>query len=145
MRSLQWSGTRTLQSTTLTTRTFDYKVPAPPDNPKGTNIPTLTTQGNLPQQAEVYEYTGAYTYGEQDRGDHLSKVRMEEWESRAKRFFGSGGVRQADAGRWFELDNHPAHATDSTQNRQFAIIEAAWFIENNLPVSSEVLPISRTA
>ncbi len=134
---LQWSGTRTLQSTTLTTRTFDYKAPASSANPKGTNIPTLTTQGNLPQQAEVYEYTGAYTYGDQDRGDQLSKIRMEEWESRAKRFSGSGGVRQADAGRWFELDNHPAHATDSTQNRQFAIIEAAWFIENNLPVSSQ--------
>ncbi|MDR6478405.1 type VI secretion system secreted protein VgrG [Burkholderia sp. OAS925] len=133
----QWSGTRTLQSTTLTTRSFDYKAPASSANPKGTNIPTLTTQGNLPQQAEVYEYTGAYTYGAQDRGDQMSKVRVEEWESRAKRFFGSGGVRQADAGRWFELDNHPAHSADSAQNRQFAIIEAAWFIENNLPVSSQ--------
>jgi type VI secretion system secreted protein VgrG len=134
---VQWSGTRTLQSTTLTTRTFDYKAPVSPSNPKGTNIPTLSTQGNLPQQAEVYEYTGAYTYGDQDRGDALSKIRMEEWESRAKRFFGSGGTRQADAGRWFELDDHPAHATDSEQQRQFVIVEAAWFIENNLPASSQ--------
>ncbi|PRY06121.1 type VI secretion system Vgr family protein [Paraburkholderia sp. BL25I1N1] len=134
---VQWSGTRTLQSTTLTTRTFDYKAPASSANPKGTNIPTLPTQGNLPQQAEVYEYTGAYTYGSQDRGDALSKIRLEEWESRAKRFYGSGSVRRMDAGRWFELDDHPDHATDSGQNRQFAIIEAAWFIENNLPVSSQ--------
>lgn len=37
-------------------------------------MPTLTTQGNLPRQAEVYEYTGAYSYGEQDRGDYLSKT-----------------------------------------------------------------------
>ncbi len=134
---VQWSGTRTLQSTTLTTRTFDYKAPASSANPKGTNIPTLPKAGNLPQQAEVYEYTGAYTYGSQDRGDTLSKIRMEEWESRAKRFYGSGGVRGTDAGRWFELDDHPGHATDSGQNRQFAVIEAAWFIENNLPVSSQ--------
>ncbi|MGN8112313.1 type VI secretion system Vgr family protein [Paraburkholderia sp. 22098] len=134
---VQWSGTRTLQSTTLTTRTFDYKAPASSASPKGTNIPTLPTQGNLPQQAEVYEYTGAYTYGNQDRGVALSKIRMEEWESRAKRFYGAGGVRRMDAGRWFELDDHPDHATDSGQNRQFAIIEAAWFIENNLPVSSQ--------
>ncbi len=133
---VQWSGTRTLQSTTLTTRTFDYKAPASPANPKGTNIPTLPKQGDLPLQAEVYEYTGAYTYGTQDRGDHLSKIRMEEWESRAKRFFGSGSVRAADAGHWFELDDHPEHAMDSQQNRQFATIETAWFIENNLPVSS---------
>jgi type VI secretion system secreted protein VgrG len=136
---VQWSGTRTLQSTTLTTRTFDYKAPASPFNPKGTNIPTLPNQGNLPQQAEVYEYTGAYSYGKQDRGDALSKIRMEEWESRAKRFFGSGGVRGADTGLWFELDNQPGHATDSQQNRQFAIIEATWFIENNLPASSQAV------
>ncbi|MGF6993822.1 type VI secretion system Vgr family protein [Paraburkholderia sp. GAS32] len=134
---VQWSGTRTLQSATLTTRTFDYKVPSSPDNPKGTTVPTLATQGNLPKQAEVYEYTGAYTYGEQNRGDQLSKIRMEEWESRAKRFFGAGGVRSADAGHWFQLDNHAEHGTDSTQNRQFAIIETAWFVENNLPASSQ--------
>jgi len=136
---VQWSGTRTLQSTTLTTRTFDYTSPTLPANPKGTTIPTLPTQGNLPQQAEVYEYTGAYTYDKQDRGDSLSKIRMEEWESRAKRFFGSGGLRGADAGLWFQLDDHPELATDSTQNRQFAIIETAWFVENNLPASSQAV------
>lgn len=136
---VQWSGTRTLQSVTLTTRTSDYKVPASPSNPKGTTTPTLPTQGNLPQQTEVYEYTGAYTYGQQDRGDNLSKIRMEGWESQAKRFFGSGGVRGADAGLWFELDDHPDHATDSQQNRQFAFIGTTWFIENNLPVSSQAV------
>ncbi|ASL43968.1 hypothetical protein bAD24_I10780 [Burkholderia sp. AD24] len=133
---VQWSGTRTLQSTTLTTRTFDYKAPSAPANPKGTTIPTLATQGDLPQQAEVYEYTGAYTYGKQDRGDQLAKVRMEEWESRAKRFHGVGAVRRIDAGRWFELQDHPEHSTDSQQDRQFAVIAVEWVIENNLPVSS---------
>ncbi|CAB3736210.1 hypothetical protein LMG24238_06207 [Paraburkholderia sediminicola] len=133
---VQWSGTRTLQSTTLTTRTFDYKSPSTGANPKGTTIPTLSTQGNLPQQAEVYEYTGAYTYGQQDRGDQLAKVRMEEWESQAKRFHGVGAVRRIDVGRWFELDNHPDHSTGSQQDRQFAVIAVDWVIENNLPVSA---------
>ncbi|WP_321931944.1 type VI secretion system Vgr family protein [Paraburkholderia guartelaensis] len=132
----QWSCTRTLQSSMLTTRTFDYKSPASPANPNGTNVSTLPNQGDLPQQTEVYEYTGAYTYSDQVRGDALSKIRMEEWESRAKRFVGTGGVRRMDAGHWFELDNHPWHATDSAQNRQFAAIGTTWFIENNLPVSS---------
>jgi len=132
---VQWSGTRTLQSTTLTTRTFDYKSPSTGANPKGTTVPTLTTQGNLPQQAEVYEYTGAYTYGQQDRGDQLSKIRMEEWESRAKRFHGVGAVRRIDTGRWFELQNHPEHGCDGQQDRQFAVIAVEWVIENNLPAS----------
>jgi type VI secretion system secreted protein VgrG len=133
---VQWSGTRTLQSTTLTTRTFDYKSPSSSANPKGTNVPTLGTQGDLPQQAEVYEYTGAYTYAQQERGDQLSKVRMEEWESRAKRFHGVGAVRRIDAGRWFELDNHPAHGSGSEEERQFAVIAVEWVVENNLPLSS---------
>ncbi|MFM0059907.1 type VI secretion system tip protein TssI/VgrG [Paraburkholderia phytofirmans] len=133
---VQWSGTRTLQSTSLTTRTFDYKAPSIPANPKGTTIPTLTTQGDLPQQAEVYEYTGAYTYGKQDRGDQLSKIRMEEWESRAKRFHGLGAVRRLDAGHWFELQDHPEHDAGSQQDRQFAVIAVDWVVENNLPVSA---------
>ncbi|QGZ64679.1 type VI secretion system Vgr family protein [Paraburkholderia acidisoli] len=133
---VQWSGTRTLQSVTLTTRTFDYKAPSSAGNPKGTSVPTLASQGDLPQQMEVYEYTGAYTYGDQPRGDTLTELRMEEWESRAKRFEGAGAVRALDAGRWFELSGHPLHDTDSEQDRQFAVLEARWFIENNLPASN---------
>lgn len=133
---VQWSGTRTLQSVTLTTRTFDYKSPSTPVNPKGTSVPTLATQGDLPQQAEIYEYTGAYTYGNQSRGDSLSEIRMQEWESRAKRFEGAGALRGIDTGRWFQLDGHPQHDADTQQDRQFSVIQSRWFIENNLPVST---------
>jgi len=124
-----WSSERTLQSTKLTTRTFDYKEPGGSASlPNGTSTPTLPNQGNLPSQTEVYEYSGAYTFGQQSGTSQLAKIRMEEWESRSKRFFGSGGVRNLDAGRWFELSDCPAHESDSQQNRQFGIIEAQWFI-----------------
>ena len=133
---VQWSGERTLQSTTLTTRTFDYKAPGGSSSlANGTSTPTLPNQGNLPSQTEVYEYSGSYTFGQQSGGDNLAKIRMEEWESRSKRFFGSGGVRNLDAGHWFELTDCPGHSSDSQANRQFGIIETRWFIENNLPVS----------
>lgn len=132
----QWSGTRTLQSTLLTTRTFDYKSPSSAHNAKGTSTPTMPNQGTLPAQAEVYEYTGAYTYGQQNRGDALSRIRMEEWESRAKRFHGAGGVRNMDAGRRFTLGGHPDHDRDPAGEREFAVIETVWTIENNLPASS---------
>ncbi|MEW9016850.1 type VI secretion system tip protein TssI/VgrG [Burkholderia sp.] len=133
----QWSGTRTLQSVTLTTRTFDYKNPSQPSNPKGTSLPTMGGQGELPDQLEVYEYTGAYTYLDQTRGDHLTKVKMEEWESRAKRFHAAGGVRAIDAGRRFTLADHPEHDRDPADQREFVAIEVAWWIENNLPVASD--------
>lgn len=132
---VQWSGTRALQSTTLTTRTFDYRNPSP-YNPKGTSVSTIPNQGALPYQAEVYEYTGAYTYSKQDRGDRLSRIRMEEWESRAKRFVGLGSVRRIDAGRRFTLEGHTEHDRDQTNQNEFAVIETAWAIVNNLPMGN---------
>jgi len=130
---VQWGGARTLQSTSYTTRTFDYKNPT---FNKELSTPTVDRQGDLPDQAEVYEYTGAYTYGDSARGNALSKTRMEEWESRAKRFFATGSVRRADVGRWFQLDGETALSSDSAENRQFAILAVTWYIENNLPVST---------
>lgn len=133
---VQWSGTRTLQSTTFTTRTFDYKNPSSTYNPKGTSTSTMANQGALPNQAEVYQYTGAYTYDKKDRGDQLSGIRIAEWESRAKRFFGAGGVRRIDTGRRFILDGHPDHDPDPTSQKEFAVIETVWVIANNLPMAA---------
>ncbi|KVQ46273.1 type VI secretion protein ImpA [Burkholderia territorii] len=131
----QWAASRTLQSTLHTTRTFDYKSPSSAGNPNGTSLPTKAGQGDLPEQAEIYEYTGAYTYPGQERGEHLSKIRLEEWESRAKRFFGVGGVRGIDAGRRFTLTGHPEHDRDAESEREFAAIGVTRYIENNLPIS----------
>lgn len=134
---VQWSGTRTLQSTALATRTFDYMSPSTPSFSKGTNLATMGNQGTLPSQAEVYEYTGAYTYSTQSRGDQLSRIRIEEWESRAKRFVGVGSVRRMDTGRRFVLDGHPAHDRDQAIQKEFAVIETIWVIVNNLPIGSQ--------
>ncbi|WP_408585737.1 type VI secretion system Vgr family protein [Paraburkholderia bannensis] len=129
---VQWSGTRTLQSTSYSTRTFDYKNPRAT---RQTSFPTVANQGDLPEQAEVYEYTGAYSWQEDDRGDKLTKLKLEAWESRAKRFFGVGGLRSIDVGHWFSLVDHPAHGQDDGEDRKFAVIEASWYIRNNIPVS----------
>ncbi|MCA8077047.1 type VI secretion system Vgr family protein [Burkholderia cepacia] len=131
---LHWSGIRNLHSAVLSTRTFDYKSPSSLANPKGTHVPTLSHE--LPDDLEVYEYTGLYTYLKDNRGEHLTKIRMEEWESSAKRFYGTGGTRGVDAGRWFELTGHPEHDPDSAARRQFVVLESSWLIENNLPGSS---------
>ncbi|RAQ12763.1 type VI secretion system tip protein VgrG [Burkholderia cepacia] len=132
---MQWSATRTLQSVLLSTRTFDYKNPPTPANPKATSVPTMANQGDLPAQMEVYEYTGAYTYPKQDRGDHLSRLRMEEWESEAKRFHGVASLRRADAGRRFTMTGHPEHDLDPAAQREFAVIDVEWAIVNNLLLS----------
>ncbi|MET3551971.1 type VI secretion system tip protein VgrG [Burkholderia sp. 567] len=129
---VQWAGTRTLQSTSYSTRTFDYKNP---DARKEKSYPTVAGQGDLPQQSEVYEYTGPYTYQDEGRGEQLTKLRLEEWESRAKRFRGVGSTPGIDVGQWFTLLDHPEHDRDAAEDRKFAVVEATWYIRNNLPAS----------
>ena len=46
-----------------------------------TNTYTLDGHGAVPNQLEVYEYTGPYTYLARDRGDKLAKIKVEAWES----------------------------------------------------------------
>ena len=142
---VQWSGTRTLQSSRYATRTFDYKSPGTALNPKSTDVPARPNQGDLPGQAEVYTYTGAYTYGTQSDGNRQSTIRMEEWESRAKRFHGIGTMRGIDAGRVFELTEHPSHPATERDGNRFAVIEAIWWIRNNAPATPSQFPHSLTA
>ncbi|WP_404990995.1 type VI secretion system Vgr family protein [Burkholderia plantarii] len=137
-----WAGSRMLQSAHHTTRTFDYKNPSTPYNPKGTTLPTRADQGELPQQLEVYEYTGAYAYAEHERGESLSQIQVEEWESRAKRFHGSGAVRAIDAGRRFMLNGHPEHDRDRAQQREFVAIDVRWTIQNNVAIPDFRFPHS---
>lgn len=128
-----WSASRTLAPRELTTKTDDYKAP---NGHKQCNTPTLAAHGNLPAQLEVYEYTGAYTYSKQEQGDKQSRIRVEEWESSMKRFYGVSGVRSLQVGYWFILEDHPEHQKHAEEDRQFLVIALEWCIENNLPLSS---------
>ncbi|MFP5391008.1 MAG: type VI secretion system Vgr family protein [Gammaproteobacteria bacterium] len=130
---VQWGGARSLSSIQLATRTFDYKAPRS-NNENGQQI--LPEHGSIPSQLEVYEYTGAYTSTDSDHGADQSRIRVQEWESRAKRFNGTSGLRNLPAGRWFTLTDHPAHMEAAPEARQFVVLGVEWAIENNLPLST---------
>ena len=125
----QWKEQRRVQSAKLTTRTFDYKRPDLRKQIAGHAI----DQATLPAHGEVYDYTGAYTWGKRSDGDKQALLRTEVWASQAKRFFGVGSVRCAMPGRWFELQGHPEHDGGAQQDRQFSIVSTTWIIRNNLP------------
>ncbi|AIY42078.1 putative vgr-related protein [Collimonas arenae] len=133
----RWGGQRKLLSRQLSTVTYDYKSPG---NNKATSTYTLDGHGAVPNQLEIYEYTGNYTYLERDRGDKLAKIKVEAWESQAKRYFAWSSVPRlaAGVGRWFSLADHTDHDRDSDQDRQFIVIGLHWYIENNLPLSTTV-------
>ncbi|WP_426338049.1 type VI secretion system Vgr family protein [Pseudoduganella sp. S-14] len=132
-----WGGQRRLQSRQLSTVTYDYKAPS---NSKATNTYTQPGLGAVPDQLEVYEYTGPYTYLERERGDTLAKIKVEAWESQAKRYFAWSSVPAlaAGVGRWFSLADHADHDSDEEEGRQFMVIRLQWYIENNLPFSTTV-------
>ncbi|TAM54200.1 MAG: type VI secretion system tip protein VgrG [Paraburkholderia sp.] len=125
----QWKEQQAIQSATLKTRTFDYKRP---DLPKEVTS-AINAREDIPAQGEVYDYTGAYTWGPRDRGEHQAAVRTQAWQSQAKRYHGIGSLRSASPGYWFTLTGHPVHDRDAQQDREFAIIGTTWIIRNNLP------------
>jgi len=131
---LHWSSNRSLASRQFSTKTDDYKAPT---YQKQSSTSVLAEHGNLPAQLEIYEYTGAFTYPTQIQGDKQSRIRVEEWESGMKRFFGVSGVRSLPAGTWFSLEDHPAHRSDTEEDRKFIVIAVDWSIENNLPLPHE--------
>ncbi|ALM52436.1 type VI secretion system Vgr family protein [Halomonas huangheensis] len=135
----QWSGVRRQQPTRVSLGTFDYKQP---DLEKRTGMETVRDQGNLPSM-EVYDYPGEYYYLDHDRGEHLTLNRLEALESQAKRFHGSGGARQLQAGQWFELSQHARHASginnrSDESERQFLVLSLRVHAENALPVSAHL-------
>ncbi|WP_116136261.1 type VI secretion system Vgr family protein [Trinickia diaoshuihuensis] len=130
----QWKERQQIQSAKLTTRTFDYKRPDLPKQVDG----AVSTRDEVPAQGEVYDYTGAYTWGVRDHGEHQSTVRVESWESQMKRFQGIGSCRSLMPGYWFTLTGHPVHDKESEQDRQFAILATTWTIRNNLPGMDDI-------
>ncbi|MFH7445165.1 contractile injection system protein, VgrG/Pvc8 family, partial [Pseudomonas syringae pv. tagetis] len=62
---------------------------------------------------------------------------MDQRESLARRVNGQSGVRQMQAGRWFELTKHPQYARKTAEERQFLLIEYEMFAESNLPQAKE--------
>jgi len=129
---VHWSASRSLAPRKYASKTDDYKSPAAPKQSSSSAFPE---HGDLPSQLEVYEYTGPYSYSLQTQGDHQARIRMEEWESSMKRFFGVSGARSLAVGKWFVLEDHPVHWADPVDERQFVIIAVEWCIENNLPLS----------
>ncbi|WP_241094908.1 type VI secretion system Vgr family protein [Pseudomonas viridiflava] len=129
----QWSSGSQLLSGKLHWRSVDYLAH---NQPRETVMPALQA-ASAPQALERYEYQGQYGWQKQDRGDWLSRVQIEQRESQARRVQGQGGVRQMQAGRWFELTDHPLYVRKAAEERQFLLIEVQFFAESNLPMARE--------
>jgi type VI secretion system secreted protein VgrG len=134
---VEWGSERIVESVRYSMRTPNYKNPYWPRERGGVS---RANRGAVPTEFEVYEYAGHYSFPvterSPDRGDRAVQIRLEEMDSRSKRFFGVGGVPCMDAGRWFHLKDHPEHDSDNAQDQEFATIAVRWYIQNNLPLGN---------
>ncbi|MGK0544596.1 type VI secretion system Vgr family protein [Halomonas cupida] len=130
----QWGGRRQQQATRVSLATYDYKQPR---LVKRTDLLSRDKQGNLSDE-EVYDAPGEYYYHDHYHGERLTEHRLAALESRAKRFFGSGGARQLQVGRFFELTQHAQHDHGETTEREFLVLGLSLFAENALPVSAHL-------
>lgn len=133
---VQWSVTRKVSNNSLTTRTYNYKLP---NQVLEASCSVLPEFGQTQPHLEVYEYTGPYINASSHLGHLRAKTRVEGWESEAQRYSAISACRSVRVGEWFTLDDHPAHAGDQAVDRQFVVVGAEWFIENNLPFTATEL------
>lgn len=124
-----WRERLQLQSARLTTSTFDYKRP---DLEKRTQAVTAAPD-SMPVDGEVYDHTGAYTWGERDHGEHQARTRVEAWESQIQRFDAVGGLRAAMPGFGFTLDRGMTVRGASSENNEYVMLGVHWTIRNNVP------------
>ncbi len=151
----QWAALQTMQSLRYMSRAFDYKRPTSSFESSSLLQSVTYAAGDRRQQVErsvptvpmtVYQST-AYGYPDSDSGDARARRHVEVWDARALRFFGVGGLRWLDAGSRFILNNHPRHQDGDPTKRSFVVVEARWFIENNVPIGRQAteFPLSLRA
>lgn len=126
---VSWRQRLQLHSAGLTAATFDYKRPTVEQR---VQVATLAPD-SVPVDGEVYDYTGAYTWGERKDGERQARTRVEAWQSQIQRFDAIGGLRSAMPGYRFTLDSSGASASPSSRENEYVILGVKWAIRNNVP------------
>ncbi|KWF93237.1 type IV secretion protein Rhs [Burkholderia cepacia] len=148
----QWAVMQTMQSLSYMSCAFDYKRPTSHfQTESALQSTTYVMDGGRQSESRsipaapmtIYQPT-AYGYPDSDSGEGRARRRVEEWDSRARRYFGVGGLRWLDAGSRFTLDNHPRHPESDPKKREFLVIEARWFIENNVSIGRQATEYPRS-
>ena len=124
----EWSGQRSLQPSKAAVQSFDFKQPS---FPLYSEQATNRVQGSV-LQTEVYEYAGALAFSNPQGGNDLATLRMEEFEAKAKSFYGAGNHRGLTPGRYFELIEHFEHDQEkNASDSQFLVLSITHSACNN--------------
>ena len=126
---VSWRERLQLRSAQLMTSTFDYKRPGLEKRVQA----ATSAPDSLPVDGDVYDYTGAYTWGERNDGERQARVRVQAWESEIQRFDAVGSLRCAMPGFSFTLDRGGVSGRAPSRDNQFVMLGVDWEICNNVP------------
>lgn len=113
-----WAAEQEVQPVTCALNDFDFTKPR-----SSLRTSASTNRDHGQAKYEVYDYPGEYV--ETDDGNHLSDVRLNEFQSQQEVFYGHASARGLAAGATFKLKHHPR----SDQNREFLITSVKMRIE----------------
>ncbi|MFL9871321.1 type VI secretion system Vgr family protein [Paraburkholderia megapolitana] len=122
-----WRADRQLESGRVSMKTFDYKAPGAR---RYVSADTTTNQGDA-ERYEIYDYVGLHGFDSTDRGEELTKFRLEALEASEKVFIGESNCRTLAPGRYFELTGHYDHDSSDQDDNQFLILSVSHHGTNN--------------
>jgi type VI secretion system secreted protein VgrG len=105
---------------TVATRSFDFTKPKADLGVKAQNM-----QQHQSADYEIYDFQGDYVLA--DNGEHLAKVRVDEFHTEFELAEAETNVRDIAVGRLFSLTNAPR----KDQEKDYLIISADWDLRNN--------------
>jgi type VI secretion system secreted protein VgrG len=115
----EWQVLHEVQSGTAVLDDFDFTKPRVDLMSK-----TSVSREHAQAKFEVYDYPGLYW--QNGEGDQLTKVRIEELQSNYKRLAGTSDHRELNAGKLFDLAEHPRKGEDA----EYALIKTDIEVES---------------
>ncbi|WP_249604924.1 type VI secretion system Vgr family protein [Chromobacterium sp. IRSSSOUMB001] len=128
-----WETQRQVVAGQTALASFDYQ-PVTTQHAAQTSL-LQQGQGGMALQSSLqhYDAPGLYYASDSEQLGRYAQLRQQAQDLQAKQFSGSGAVRGLFAGEWFRLDDHPAHAADAPEKREFVVTRQTFRAQNNLP------------
>ncbi|MEO3961489.1 type VI secretion system Vgr family protein, partial [Chromobacterium piscinae] len=128
-----WEAARQIVPGGTALASYDYKPVYTQQNHDSSRVDQGLTGQSLQSSLTQYDAPGLYYAGDEEQLGHYAELRQQASDLQAKSFSGSGSVRGLLPGEWFRLDDHPAHETDSHEQREFVVTDQTFHARNNLP------------
>ncbi|MBM2884495.1 type VI secretion system tip protein VgrG [Chromobacterium phragmitis] len=129
----EWQSRRQIVPGQVALATFDYQPVSTQHVGDQSRIEQGKDGAALQSTLQDYDPQGLYYAGDAEQLARYAQLRQQAYDAQAKQFEGGGTLRGLTAGQWFRLDEHPAHAADSAQDREFVVTGQTLQARNNLP------------